>query len=193
MMTAVLPFLVSMSFTPGPNNIMVATSGVNFGFRRTIPHMVGITIGVALMLLLVGFGLGQLFVTMPFVHPILKVVAALYLIYFAWRIATAARVGAADKPPRPLTVLQGATFQCVNVKAWIVAVSGITTYTVLDESLPLQIIEIAALSAGMALLSVLCWTLFGQWLRQFLNTARRLRWFNGTMAAALIASIIPTL
>jgi threonine/homoserine/homoserine lactone efflux protein len=191
--TAVLPFLVSMSFTPGPNNIMVATSGVNFGFRRTLPHMFGITIGVALMLLLVGFGLGQVFVAMPLVHPILKAIAALYLIYFAWRIATAARVGGADQPSRPLTVLQGAAFQCVNVKAWIVAVSGITTYTVIDESLPLQIIQIAALSAGMALLSVLCWTLFGQWLRQFLNTARRLRWFNGAMAVLLIGSIIPTL
>jgi threonine/homoserine/homoserine lactone efflux protein len=193
MITAVLPFLVSMSFTPGPNNIMVAASGVNFGFRRTIPHMLGITVGVALMLLLVGLGLGQVFIALPIIHPILKVIAALYLIYFAWRIATAARVGGADKPSHPLTLLQGAAFQCVNAKGWIVALSAITTYTVMDESLPLQIIQIAALSAGMALLSVLCWTLFGQWLRQFLNTARRLRWFNGTMAVLVIASIIPTL
>jgi threonine/homoserine/homoserine lactone efflux protein len=193
MIAAVLPFLVSMSFTPGPNNIMVTSSGLNFGFRATIPHMLGITIGVALMLLLVGFGLEQVFLAMPLMHQILKLLAALYLVYFAWRIATAAKVGGAEKPSRPLTVLQGATFQCVNVKAWIVAVSGVTTYTVVDASLPLQICQIAALSAGMALLSVLCWTLFGQWLRQFLNTSRRLRWFNYTMAILLLASIIPTL
>jgi threonine/homoserine/homoserine lactone efflux protein len=193
MIAAVLPFLVSMSFTPGPNNILVASSGVNFGFRRTIPHMLGITIGVALMLLLVGFGLAQVFVAVPSVHQILKVIAALYLLYFAWRIATATKVGATDRISRPLTVLQGAAFQCVNIKAWIVAVSGITTYTVVDASLPLQICQIAALSAGMALLSVLCWTLFGQWLRQFLNTARRLRWFNYSMAILLVASILPTL
>ncbi len=193
MIAAVLPFLVSMSFTPGPNNIMVASSGVNFGFRRTIPHMLGITIGVALMLLLVGFGLAQVFVAVPFVHQLLKVLAALYLIYFAWRIANAARMAAADSISRPLTVLQGAAFQCVNIKAWIVAISGITTYTVLDASLPLQICQMDALSAAMALASVLCWTLFGQWLRQFLNTDQRLRWFNYTMAVLLIASIIPTL
>jgi threonine/homoserine/homoserine lactone efflux protein len=193
MIAAVLPFLVSMSFTPGPNNIMVASSGVNFGFRRTIPHLLGITIGVALMLLLVGFGLAQVFVAVPFVHPILKVIAALYLIYFAWRIATTATVGIADRSSRPLTVLQGAAFQGVNIKAWIVAISGITTYTVVDASLPWQICQMAALSAGMALASVLCWTLFGQWLRQFLTTTRRLRWFNYTMAVLLIASIIPTL
>jgi threonine/homoserine/homoserine lactone efflux protein len=171
MIAAVFPFLVSMSFTPGPNNIMIASSGVNFGLRRTISHMLGITIGVALMLLLVGFGLAQAFVAVPFVHQILKVIAALYLIFFAWRIATAATMGAADRISRPLTVLQGAAFQGVNIKACIIAVSGITTYTLVDASLPLQLCQIAALSSGIALASVLCWTLFGQWLRQFLNTA----------------------
>jgi threonine/homoserine/homoserine lactone efflux protein len=193
MILAFLPFLVSMSFTPGPNNIMVASSGVNFGFRATIPHMVGIAIGVATMMLLVGFGLGQLFLAMPLVHQALKLIGTLYLLYLAWRIATATSVGSATRTARPLTVLQGAAFQCVNIKGWIIAVSAITTYTVIDASLPLQICQIAALSALMALASVVCWTMFGQWLRQFLNTSQRLRWFNYSMAILLVASIVPTL
>jgi len=193
MILAFLPFLVSMSFTPGPNNIMVASSGVNFGFRATIPHMIGIAIGVATMMLLVGFGLGQLFLAMPLLHQLLKIVGTLYLIYLAWRIATATSVGAAARTARPLTLLQGAAFQCVNIKGWIITVSAITTYTIIDASLPLQICQIAFLSALMALASVVCWTIFGQWLRQFLHTARRLRWFNYLMAFLLIASIIPTL
>ena len=195
MILAFLPFLVSMSFTPGPNNIMVASSGVNFGFRATVPHMIGIPIGVATMLLLVGFGLGQLFLAMPLVHQTLKVIGTLYLVYLAWRIATvtATGVGAATRIGRPLTLLQGAAFQCVNIKGWIIAVSAITTYTVIDASLPLQIVEIAVLSALMALLSVVCWTIFGQWLRQFLNTSNRLRWFNYSMAFLLLCPIVPTL
>jgi threonine/homoserine/homoserine lactone efflux protein len=193
MILAFLPFLVSMSFTPGPNNIMVASSGVNFGFRATIPHMLGVAIGVATMMLLVGLGLGQLFLAMPLLHQLLKFAGTLYLVYLAWRIATATSVGAATRTARPLTVLQGAAFQCVNVKGWIITVSAITTYTVIDASLPWQILQIALLSAFMALLSVACWTMFGQWLRQFLNTPRRLRWFNYSMAALLIASIVPTL
>jgi hypothetical protein len=140
-----------------------------------------------------GFRLGQLFLALPLAHQALKVVGTAYLIYLAWRIASASSVGAAARTAHPLSLLQGAAFQCVNVKAWIVAVSAITTYTVVDASLPLQVCEISALSAVMALASVAAWTLFGQWLRQFLNTAHRLRWFNYCMAVLLVASIIPTL
>ncbi len=175
MILAFLPFLISMSFTPGPNNIMAASSGVNFGFRATIPLMLGVALGVAAMSLLIGFGLGQLFVEMPLIHQALKLVGTVYLLYLAWRIGTATSIGAAARVMRPLTLLQGAAFQCVNIEGWIIAVSAITTYTVLDASLPLQICQMAALSAFMAWASVLCWTLFGQWRRQFLNTPGRLR------------------
>jgi threonine/homoserine/homoserine lactone efflux protein len=115
MILAFLPFLVSLSFTPGRSNIVVASSGVNFGFRVTIPLMIGIAIGVATMMLLVGFGLGQLFLAMPLVHQALRVIGTLYLIYLAWHIATATNVGTATRTARPLTVLQGAALQCVNV------------------------------------------------------------------------------
>jgi len=171
---------------------MVASAGVNFGFRATIPHMLGIALGVAALMLLIGFGLGQLFVAMPLVHQALKLVGIVYLLYLAWRIGTATNIGAAARVARPLTLLQGAAFQCVNIKGWIIAVSAVTTYTAFDASLPLQICQIAALSAFMALASVLCWTLFGQWLRQFLRTPGRLRTFNYSIAVLLIMSIIPT-
>ena len=190
---ASFPFLVSMGFTPGPNNILVASSGVNFGFRATIPHILGITFGFPLMLLLVGLGLARIFIAVPLVHTAFKGISIAYLIYLAWRIATAAEVSGTRGTARPLTFLQGAAFQWVNVKAWITAVSAVTTYTVVNPALPLQITALAVLDMGITLASVSCWTLFGHFLRDYLHTESRRRRFNYTMGGLLLLSIIPVL
>src|SRR5271154_3062055 len=120
---ASIPFLASMGFTPGPNNILVASSGVNFGFRRTIPHMLGITIGYPLMLLIVGLGLAQIFIALPLTHLILKYLCIAYLLYLAWRIARASAMQE-QQAAKPLTFLQGAGFQWVNGKGWVIALSA---------------------------------------------------------------------
>jgi threonine/homoserine/homoserine lactone efflux protein len=190
---ASLPFLASMGFTPGPNNILVASSGVNFGFRATIPHILGITFGFPIMLLLVGLGLARIFIAVPLVHTAFKYVSVAYLIYLSWRIATAAEVSATRGTPRPLTFIQAAAFQWVNVKAWITAVSAVTTYTVVNASLPLQISAIAVIDMVITLASVSCWTLFGHFLRDYLHTDSHRRRFNYAMAGLLLLSIMPVL
>jgi threonine/homoserine/homoserine lactone efflux protein len=188
-----MPFLASMGFTPGPNNIMVASSGVNFGFRATIPHILGITVGFPLMLLVVGLGLARIFIAIPWVHAVLKYVSIVYLVYLSWRIATAAEPRGRRKTARPITFMQAIAFQWVNVKAWIVALSAVTTYTVVNPTLPWQVGAIAVLDVVITLGCVSCWTLFGHFLRTYLHTESRRRWFNRAMATLLLGSILPVL
>jgi threonine/homoserine/homoserine lactone efflux protein len=190
---ASFPFLTSMGFTPGPNNILVASSGVNFGFRATIPHILGITFGFPVMLLVVGLGLARIFIAVPGVHLAFKYISIAYLFYLAWRVATATSMDSTRGTAKPLTFTQAAAFQWVNVKAWIIAVSAVTTYTVVNSTLPLQICAIAFMSIGITLASVSCWTLFGHFLRDYLHTERRRRWFNFGMAGLLVLSIAPVL
>src|SRR5271163_5035520 len=102
------PFLMVMGFTPGPNNILVASSGVNFGFRATIPHMLGITVGFPLMLLLIGLGLARMFIAFPPLHAVLKYICIAYMLYLAWRIARASAVDEARRTIKPMTFAQGA-------------------------------------------------------------------------------------
>jgi threonine/homoserine/homoserine lactone efflux protein len=190
---ASLPFLISMGFTPGPNNILVASSGVNFGFRATIPHMLGITLGFPLMLLIVGLGLARIFLAFPLLHTALKFVCIAYMLYLAWRIAAASAMDEARRTSKPLTFLQGAAVQWVNGKGWVVALSVVATYTVVDQTLPLQIAALAAICLVITMASVCCWTLFGALLKNFLQTDSRRRWFNYSMAALLVASIVPVI
>jgi threonine/homoserine/homoserine lactone efflux protein len=187
------PFLISMGFTPGPNNILVASSGVNFGFRATIPHIIGITVGFPLMLLIVGLGLARIFIAFPLLHAALKYVCIAYMLYLAWRIAAASAMDEARRTAKPLTFLQGAAVQWVNGKGWVVALSVVTTYTVVDHTLPLQIAVLAAICLVITMASVCCWTLFGAMLRNFLQTDSRRRWFNYSMAALLVASVVPVM
>jgi threonine/homoserine/homoserine lactone efflux protein len=188
---ASFPFLTSMGFTPGPNNILVASSGVNFGFRATIPHILGITVGYPAMLLVVGLGLAKAFIAVPSIHTVLKYVCVLYLLYLAWRIAMASAMREASRAIRPWTFVQAAAFQWVNGKGWVVALSAVTTYTVVNSTLPLQVLALSAIALIITVASVCVWTLFGSLLRQSLHTERRRRWFNYSMAALLVASIIP--
>ena len=185
------PFLISMGFTPGPNNILVASSGVNFGFRATIPHMLGITLGFPLMLLIVGLGLARIFIALQALHALLKYLCIAYMLYLAWRIAAASAIDEARRTLKPLTFIQGAAVQWVNGKGWVVALSVATTYTVVDQTLPLQIATLAAVCLFITMASVCCWTLFGALLRNCLQSDARRRWFNYSMAALLLASIIP--
>jgi threonine/homoserine/homoserine lactone efflux protein len=188
-----IPFMASMGITPGPNNVLVASSGVNFGFRATIPHILGISIGYPLMLFIAGIGLAKIFIAVPLIHTILKVVSIVYLLYLAYRIAMSASMGEARSQPQPLSFLQAAAFQWVNGKAWVIALGAVTAYTVVDQTLPLQIVALTAISVVITLGSVSCWTFFGAFMRRYLQTENRRRWFNYTMAVLLVLSILPVL
>lgn len=189
-LTALATFAFVSSITPGPNNLMLMASGVNFGFSRTIPHMLGVLIGFGVMFFLVGFGLMQVFDLYPASYTVLKIVSVLYLVYLAWKIATAAGPQDGVTPGgKPLTFLQAALFQWVNPKVWVVALTAITVYS---PSRTLGAILLAMLVfVGLTLLSITVWTLLGQQLRKLLTNQLRLRIFNGAMGALLVASLYP--
>ncbi|MBF8733514.1 MULTISPECIES: LysE family translocator [Pseudomonas] len=193
LLTAFVLFAFVSSITPGPNNTMLLASGVNFGVRRSIPHALGISIGFMVMVLGVGFGLGQLFTAWPPLYSILRYTGAAYLLYLAWKIATSGPIsGDAAHTRKPLGFWGAAAFQWVNPKAWVMAVGAITTYTP-AQGYVLNVIVIAALFALVNLPSVGIWVMFGSALRNFLQNPRWLMLFNVLMALLLVISLYPLL
>jgi threonine/homoserine/homoserine lactone efflux protein len=190
---ALLGFVVVTLFTPGPNNTMLMSSGLNFGFRRGLPHLWGVSLGFAVMVLAVGLGLGAVFQTYPALYTILKYVGAAYLLYLAWQIATA---GAPDPDGatrgRPITFLEGAAFQWLNPKGWVMAVGAISTYAAV-AAFPHNVLLIAFLFGSLGILSSATWLGFGTSLRQLLRSPRTVRAVNIGMAVLLVASLWPIL
>ncbi|MGO4002734.1 LysE family translocator [Pseudomonas fluorescens] len=186
-------FALVTSITPGPNNTMLLASGVNFGFNRTIPHMLGITCGFFILVLAVGFGLGAVFQSYPVLYSVLRVVGATYLLYLAWKIAHSGPVSdSADGQAKPISYLGAAAFQWVNPKAWIMAIGAISTYTPLQGYFT-NVIVIAGVFALINLPSVGVWVVCGSLLRNVLRDRRWLRLFNWGMALLLVASLYPML
>jgi threonine/homoserine/homoserine lactone efflux protein len=190
---ALLVFAFVSSVTPGPNNFMLLASGVNFGFRRTIPHMFGIAGGFASLLLAVGFGLGALLAAFPSLHLALKIAGGAYLLYLAWRIATSRTLDAKEgRESRPMTFLEAAAFQWVNPKAWMMAVTAMAIYT--SPQAPVVSIFLVALAFTLVNFpSVSVWAGFGVAMRGFLADPVRLKWFNIAMGLLLAASLWPML
>jgi threonine/homoserine/homoserine lactone efflux protein len=190
---ALLGFVVVTLFTPGPNNTMLMSSGLNFGFRRGLPHLWGVALGFAVMVLAVGLGLGAMFQAYPALYVVLKYVGAAYLLYLAWQIATA---GAPDPDGgasgRPITFLEGAAFQWLNPKGWVMAVGAISTYATV-AAFPSNVLLIAFLFGTLGILSSAMWLSFGTSLRQLLKSPRTVRAVNIGMAVLLVASLWPIL
>ncbi|MEZ1318345.1 LysE family translocator [Pseudomonas fluorescens] len=186
-------FALVTSITPGPNNTMLLASGVNFGFNRTIPHMLGITCGFFSLVVAVGFGLGAVFQTYPLLYSVLRYVGAAYLLYLAWKIAHSGPVADSESGQgKPLGYLGAAAFQWVNPKAWIMAIGAISTYTPMQGYFT-NVIVIAAVFAVINLPSVGVWAACGTLLRNALKDRRWLRLFNWGMAALLVVSLYPLL
>lgn len=183
-------FAVASSITPGPNNIMLLASGANFGFRRTLPHMLGISLGHAFQVTLVGIALLSVFDRYPWVQTALLIPCAAYLLVLAWRIAHAAPPGEAAATAKPMTGLQAAGFQWVNPKAWYMAIYAQTNFAP-DGPLVLSALTVALIFAATNLPSVSIWAWGGVQVRRLLQTPRRLRVFNLTMALCLVASLYP--
>ncbi|WP_171126940.1 MULTISPECIES: LysE family translocator [unclassified Ruegeria] len=188
---ALITFAFVSSITPGPNNLMLMASGANFGFRRTVPHMLGIGLGFTVMVLLVGAGLVQVFDRFPISYTILKTASVLYLLFLAWKVAHAAPAKAGVTSGTPMTFLQAAAFQWVNPKAWVMALTATTAYT---PGQTLNAIVVVALVFGAVNLpSVSTWTVLGQQMARVLTNPKRLSVFNWTMAILLVASLYPVL
>ena len=190
---ALVVFAFVTSITPGPNNFMLLASGVNFGFRRSLPHLAGVAIGFLWLILAVGFGLGALLALYPSLHLGLKIAGGAYLLYLAWKIAMSRSLSAKGEPKStPMTFLQAAAFQWVNPKAWVMAVTAMAVYT--NPQAPfLSMLLVTAAFAAVNLPSVSVWAGFGMGLRGFLADPVRLKWFNIAMGVALAATLWPLL
>lgn len=193
LLLAFVAFAFVTSITPGPNNMMLLASGVNFGLRRSVPHMLGISLGFMVLVICVGLGLGQLFTQFPALYSLLRYLGAAYLLYLAWKIAgSGAPDSAGSERGKPFTFLQAAAFQWINPKAWVMAIGAITTYTP-QENFLINVLLIAGLFALVNCPSVGLWTVAGTLLRNWLRNATLLRLFNIGMALLLVASLYPIL
>jgi threonine/homoserine/homoserine lactone efflux protein len=189
---ALVLFAFTTSITPGPNNMMLFTSGVNFGFRRTIPHMLGIGAGFLSLLLGVGLGLGALLHTVPLLYTVLKFAGGAYLLWIAWKIGSSRSLSEGKTSAAPMSFLSAAAFQWINPKAWVMAVTAMATYT----NPNVYFISVLIVGFAFALVnvpSVSTWAGFGSALRDWLSDPTRLKWFNITMALLLVLSLWPML
>jgi threonine/homoserine/homoserine lactone efflux protein len=189
---ALVLFAFATSITPGPNNMMLFASGVNFGFRRTVPHMLGIGAGFLSLLIGVGMGLGAVLHAYPPAFIALKVAGGLYLLWIAWKIGTSRSMGEGEAKARPMTFLGAAAFQWVNPKAWVMAVTAMAVYPN-PEQYALTVAIVALVFAAVNVPSVSTWAGFGSALREWLSVPVRLKWFNITMAVLLVLSLWPML
>ncbi len=201
---ALLSFAFVTSATPGPNNLMLLASGANFGFRRTIPHMLGISVGMILLLSVTLTGLGGLFVQFPLMHTVLKVVGVAYLLWLTWKIISASvqePAHAGDTPTstqasgQPLRWWQASAFQFVNPKAWMMCVGSVSSFTLAGEQYLWSGLVMIAVFAVVNLPSISMWAGFGVVIQRFLSNARRRRYFNlfmGGLTAATVVMIVRT-
>ncbi|MFK7879814.1 LysE family translocator [Roseobacter sp.] len=190
-LSALILFALVSSGTPGPNNLMLMASGANYGFARSLPHMLGISVGFSGMIVLVGAGLLQVFDTYPITALLLKTVSVVYLSYLAWKIATAAPIKKESRHGTPMTFLQAAAFQWINPKAWAMALTALSVYA---PSQTLVAFALVALVFGLVNLPAIAfWTLMGQQMARVLTNPLRLQIFNWSMAGLLMASLYPVL
>ena len=185
-------FAMVSAFTPGPNNLMLAASGANFGFCRTLPHIFGILVGFCTLVAAAGFGLAKFFAIVPWLYNVLKVISVLFLLYLAWRIGSAGRTKTKDKD-RPLSFIQAASFQLVNPKAITVIISSVTAYTSTAENVGAEVTMLLVVFATVTICATCTWAIFGTAIAHLLNSQTRLRQFNITMALVLTASLLPSI
>jgi threonine/homoserine/homoserine lactone efflux protein len=191
---AVVIFSLVMGFTPGPNNMMLASSGARFGLARSVPHLAGVTIGFPVMVLLVGLGLASILIASPMLQLVMKIVSCAYLLWLAWQIARSRSAGTDSGGAKPLSFMQAAAFQWINPKAWMMAVGAISAYTGgRGAQLYLQVAIIAGVTVIVTLLSTWTWTAFGAGIRRWLRAPEALHRFNLAMALLLAASTVPIL
>ncbi len=187
-------FVVAASATPGPNNMMVMASGAAFGIAATLPHILGIVFGIAIMAIAVGFGVGEVLSAYPTLETAFMTLAVLFLAHIAWRIVRADPPGDADQTSRPLTFLEAAAFQWINPKAWATIVAGVSLYASASGSRGADIATIVATFTLLGGPCVFFWCAFGRAVaRQFANSPRRWRILNVVMALLVVGSLVPIL
>ena len=196
-MLPLLLFCLSTMLTPGPNNIMLTASGANFGYRRTLPHIAGVALGMGAQVLLVGLGLGRVFIRFPVLHTGLAVAGSAYLLWLAWKISrfqgagrAGTGAGSEEEAGRPLTLFQAAMFQWVNPKAWMMCVGAVSTFTTPGPELMRGVFVITAFFLVLIPPCISVWTLLGVRIGGWLHTDGHRRAFNTTLALLLVGSLV---
>lgn len=190
LLCGLLVFAFAASITPGPNNMLLLASGANFGLRRSLPHMLGVILGFGAMVLLVGWSLAGVILTAPWVYQLIRWGGGAYLLYLAFKIATARGIGGGEGRSRPMTFWQAVAFQWVNPKGWAMALGAEATYATRDHLFS-NIVLIALVFTLVGAPCVGGWTVFGVVMKRLLNRPAALRAFNLGMAALLVASLFP--
>ena len=185
-------FAVVAAFTPGPNNVMLAASGANYGFRRTLPHIFGILVGFCSLVVAAGLGLATLFTIMPWLYDFLKVISVLFLLYLAWKIDSAGCATTKHKD-RPLSFVQAASFQLINPKSITVIISSVTAFTSTAENVGTEVTILLIVFATVTICATCTWAVFGTAIAHLLTSQTRLRQFNITMSLLLVASLLPSI
>nr|WP_187695642.1 LysE family translocator [Photobacterium lucens] len=180
-----------MTGTPGPNNMMVTASGANFGYWRSVPHLLGISLGMASLLTVIAAGLGVIFERYPMMHDVLKVIGCSYLLYLAWKIATAVAVTDTQFQPdtNPMGILAAALFQYVNPKAWMMAATAISTFAVNGEQYWQSVLMIVVVFAVVSFFCVSLWAIMGVMIRRWLTSVKRSVRFNQVMGGLTAACV----
>jgi len=184
-------FAAVMSFTPGPNVIMVTASAANFGFGRAVPQMIGITLGFGLMVVAAGLGLAGLVQAEPRLQAVLRYAGGAYLLYLAWCIARADASRSASARARPIGFFEAALFTWVNPKAWVMALGALAAFSSAGGDLLLEVSVIAGVMTAACLAAVLVWGGFGAAIRSVLGHPRARVAFNWSMAGLLVLSLVP--
>ena len=190
---AVLLFAFSTTITPGPNNVMIMSSGVNYGSKASMPHYLGICLGFPFMVLLVGLGFGVVFDRYPNLHQLIKVAGVVYLLWLAWHIASAEPKAIEKGERKPLSFWQAVLFQWVNAKAWVMATGAVAAFTTVQGN---ALVEVLAITFAFLLVAFPCvglWLVLGSVLRKLLTNPMMQRIFNISMGLLLVASIVPVL
>ncbi len=192
MIVSITSFAFAATMTPGPNNIMLLSSGLTFGYKRTLPHALGINFGFPVMVICVGLGVGKLFEVFPFIYTALKIVGITYLLWMAWHVAnTKGSQNTENKKDKPFTFLQAALFQWINPKAWVMAITSTAAFITDHQIAFIQVMIISCIFFICAIFSTNSWSLGGVMLKRFIQNERLVRIFNITMAFLIVGSILP--
>lgn len=183
-------FVFATSGTPGPNNIMLAASGANFGVRASLPHVLGVRIGLMVMMLMVGLGLGSLFENYPIIHVVMRYVGVAFMLYLAFKIAKTKRVSNDGKSKiKPMSFINAALFQWVNPKAWITLISAVVTFIPSDDNKMTVLTILIVVHFIVGFPTTFAWAVFGREIGRFLKSDRAFAIFNYVMSALLVITV----
>ena len=177
------------AYTPGPNNVVASYSGFNFGIVKTIPHILGVTLGFTSLVLFLTIGLINIFKLFPIIQVIIKYLGTLFLIYLAYKIATAT-TSDETKKENPVKFIETFLFQYLNPKGVTVAIIVVSTYVELGENYVNYATQVIVLALLFSSTSITLWTFIGKFLRKFATNDKYIKYFNYAMSSLLLLSII---